>query len=102
MGNITTFSDELVQKKIKKKTIALVAGNKIKTINAVTNVFTDILTAITLIILILTGKQQLSILMSFAGDITHSLSDSAKAFLIILSTYIFVGFHSPYGWQIII
>jgi hypothetical protein len=102
IGKITTFSDELVQKKIKKKAIALVADNKIKSINAVTNVFTDILTAITLIILILTGKQQLSILMSFAGDITYSLSDSAKAFLIILSTDIFVGFHSPYGWEIII
>ncbi|WP_238553726.1 CemA family protein [Fortiea contorta] len=102
ISKISTFSDELVQKKIKKKAIALVAENKIKSINAVTNVFTDILTAITLIILILTGKQQLSILMSFAGDITYSLSDSAKAFLIILSTDIFVGFHSPYGWQIII
>ncbi|MBW4685714.1 MAG: CemA family protein [Komarekiella atlantica HA4396-MV6] len=102
IGKITTFSDELVQKKIKKKAIALVAENKIKSINAVTNVFTDILTAITLIILILTGKQQLSIFMSFAGDITYSLSDSAKAFLIILFTDIFVGFHSPYGWQIII
>ncbi|WP_225225435.1 CemA family protein [Komarekiella delphini-convector] len=102
IGKVTTFSDELVQKKIKKKAIALVAENKIKSINAVTNIFTDILTAITLIILILTGKQQLSILMSFAGDITYSLSDSAKAFLIILFTDIFVGFHSPYGWQIVI
>ena len=54
------------------------------------------------IILILTGKRQLSILKSFAGDTTYSLSDSAKAFLIILSTDLFVGFHSPYGWQIIL
>ncbi|MDZ8052404.1 MAG: CemA family protein [Aulosira sp. ZfuCHP01] len=101
-SKITALSDEVIQNKLKKKAITLVEENKVEGINAVTNVFTDILTAITLIILIFKGKQQLSILRSFAGDITYSLSDSAKAFLIILSTDIFVGFHSPYGWEIII
>lgn len=102
ISKILTLSDEIVQKELKKKAIALVEENKVESINAVTNVLTDILTAITLIVLILTGKQQLCLLRSFAGDITYSLSDSAKAFLIILSTDIFVGFHSPYGWEIII
>ncbi|WP_337884431.1 CemA family protein [Fischerella thermalis] len=102
IGKIPALSSEVLQKKLKEKAIAISEENKIESINAVTNIFADILTAITLIILILTGKQQLSILRSFAGDITYSLSDSAKAFLIILSTDIFVGFHSPYGWEIIL
>ncbi len=102
ISQITTLSDEFVQKQLKKKAMALIEENKIESINAVTNVFADILTGITLIILILTNKQQLSILRSFAGDITYSLSDSAKAFLIILSTDIFVGFHSAHGWGIIL
>ncbi|WP_235148051.1 MULTISPECIES: CemA family protein [Fischerella] len=102
IGKIPVLSREVVQKKLKEKASIIVEENKIESINAVTNVFADILTVITLIILILIGKQQLSILRSFAGDITYSLSDSAKAFLIILSTDIFVGFHSPYGWEIIL
>jgi hypothetical protein len=32
----------------------------------------------------------------------YGLSDSAKAFLIILFTDIFVGFHSPHGWEVIL
>jgi hypothetical protein len=32
----------------------------------------------------------------------YGLSDSAKAFIIILFTDIFVGFHSPHGWEVIL
>nr|WP_298908966.1 hypothetical protein [uncultured Nostoc sp.] len=34
--------------------------------------------------------------------IVYGLSDSAKAFLIILFTDIFVGFHSPDGWEVLL
>ncbi|PMB09469.1 CemA family protein [Fischerella thermalis CCMEE 5273] len=102
IGKIPKLSIEAVQQKLKEKASTIAEESKIDSINAVTNIFADILTAATFIVLILTGKQQLSIIRSFAGDITYSLSDSAKAFLIILSTDIFVGFHSPYGWEIIL
>ena len=42
------------------------------------------------------------ILKSFINEIIYGLSDTAKAFLIILFTDMFVGFHSPHGWEIII
>ncbi|MEI2578072.1 CemA family protein [Scytonema sp. PRP1] len=96
------LSTEMRQSKLKEKAIALKEEYKTKSVNAVTNIFADILTAATFIFLIVTGKQQLSILKSFASDITYSLSDSAKAFLIIIATDIFVGYHSPYGWEIIL
>jgi hypothetical protein len=32
-------------------------------------------------------------------EIVYGLSDSAKAFIIILFTDMFVGFHSPHGWE---
>ena len=38
----------------------------------------------------------------FLDDIVYGLSDSAKAFLIILFTDVFVGFHSPHGWEVIV
>lgn len=48
------------------------------------------------------GKQQFTTLKLFANDLFYSFSDSAKAFLIIISTDIFIGYHSPYGWEIIL
>ena len=60
------------------------------------------LSVFTFVIIIIGGKQQLNIIKLWLDDIIYGLSDSAKAFLIILSTDLFVGFHSPYGWQIIL
>lgn len=102
IGEIPELSAEVVQKKLKEKAIDLAKEYKSESVNAVTNVFADILTAATFIFLLVTNKQKLTILKSFSDDITYSLSDSAKAFLIILSTDIFVGYHSPYGWEIIL
>jgi surface polysaccharide O-acyltransferase-like enzyme len=34
--------------------------------------------------------------------VVYGLSDSAKAFIIILCTDVFVGFHSPHGWEVIV
>ena len=42
-------------------------------------------------------KRQISILKSFLNQLIYGLSDTAKAFLIILVTDLFVGFHSPHG-----
>ena len=41
-------------------------------------------------------------LKSFMDEIVYGLSDSAKAFIIILFTDIFVGFHSPHGWEVLL
>lgn len=35
-------------------------------------------------------------------QLIYGLSDSAKAFIIILFTDIFVGFHSPHGWEVLL
>lgn len=39
---------------------------------------------------------------AFLGNVIYDLSDSAKAFIIILLTDIFVGFHSPHGWEVLL
>lgn len=45
-------------------------------------------------------KSRLSILRSFLDESLYGLNDATKAFLLILITDIFVGFHSPKGWEI--
>ncbi len=36
------------------------------------------------------------------NEIIYGLSDRAKAFILILFTDIFVGFHSPHAWEVIL
>ena len=48
------------------------------------------------------NRQELAIVKDFLNRIFYNLSDSAKAFILILSTDMFVGFHSPHGWEVIL
>lgn len=102
LGETPALSKEVVEKKVKEKAIALTQKYKTESTNAISNVFADIFALLILIILCVAGKQQLLTIKNFTNDIFYELSDSAKAFLIILSTDIFIGYHSPYGWEIIL
>jgi hypothetical protein len=73
-----------------------------KSAEAVKNWFADLLSIVTFAWLIANGKQQIAALKSFLDDLISGLSDTAKAFIIILLTDTFVGFHSPHGWEIIL
>ncbi|QOV21841.1 proton extrusion protein PcxA [Anabaenopsis elenkinii] len=70
--------------------------------NAIKNVFADILSVGAFIYLLLISKPAIMVLKDFIDHIVYGLSDSAKAFIIILFTDVFVGFHSPHGWEIIL
>jgi hypothetical protein len=69
---------------------------------AVKNWFADIISILSFAWLIVNGKQQIATIKSFIDEIVSGLSDTAKAFIIILTTDTFVGFHSPHGWEIIL
>jgi len=47
-------------------------------------------------------KREIAVLKDFIDNVVYGLSDSAKAFIIILFTDIFVGFHSPHGWEVLL
>lgn len=68
----------------------------------VKNIFADLLSLIVFAVLVFTGKQEIATLKSFFDEIVYGLSDSAKAFIIIMFTDVFVGFHSPHGWEVIL
>ncbi len=87
---------------IKEKAKKLSTKYRQKSIDSVSNVYADILSLIAFAIVVAKSKMSIAIAKSFMDEIIYGLSDSAKAFLIILFTDIFVGFHSPHGWEIII
>lgn len=96
------LSPVAMDKKLKDKAIQIVHHYKIESIEAVKNIFADIFSVFTFTFIIATGKKQTATLMSFIDELIYGLSDSAKAFLIILFTDTFVGFHSSHGWEVII
>lgn len=94
--------EELIEKKVKKKAKEIAWEYKLKANNAIKNIFSDLISFITFFIIISTNKREVEVLKSFIDDVIYGLSDSAKAFIIILLTDMFVGFHSPHGWEVIL
>nr|BDW36523.1 envelope membrane carbon uptake protein [Hyophila propagulifera] len=87
---------------IHKKTIQLVKTYNENSLNTVLQLLTDIIYFIILSAIFVLGKQRLTILNSWIQELFYSLSDTMKAFFILLLTDLCIGFHSPHGWEIII
>lgn len=102
IGKIPEASYQLMNNQITHKALELAQEYSNESVNAVKNIIADIISIITFLVILSTTKRQISILKSFINQVIYSLSDTAKAFLIILFTDIFVGFHSPHGWEVII
>lgn len=101
-GESSKLSQSEIQKKFQAKAVVLAQKAKTETVDAISNISANSLAAIAFITLIIKGKSQLSVLKQFLGELTYNLSDSAKAFVLILVTDMFVGFHSAYGWEVLL
>jgi hypothetical protein len=87
---------------IHQKTIQLVKIYNENSLNTLLHLLTDIVYVITLSAVFILGKQRLAILNSWIQELFYSLSDTMKAFSILLLTDLCIGFHSPHGWEIVI
>jgi len=102
IGKINLQSNSLIQKKITEQAMDIALLYSKESFDAIKNILADSISIIIFISILIINKRQLSILKSFINEYIYRLSDTAKAFLIILFTDIFVGFHSPHGWEIVI
>lgn len=102
LGFAPKISIEESEEKVKEKAVEIAEEYRKRSNNALKNVFADLLSLLAFGLVIFNSKQDIVILKSFMDDIVYGLSDSAKAFIIILFTDIFVGFHSPHGWEVIL
>ena len=102
IGQLPPLSQESIDKEIKNKAIELAEYYSQESINAIKNLLSDCLGFIAFSYLIIKGGRQVSVLKSFLNELIYGLSDTAKAFLIILFTDIFVGFHSTHGWEVLL
>ncbi len=98
----TIPSQEELQQKLATKAKELKDDADAESTHAVKNVLADIAATIAFVVVCLFSRDELRVLRGFFDEAVYGLSDSAKAFAIILFTDIFVGFHSPEGWTVLL
>lgn len=87
---------------LEKKALEIATEYQQQSSGAIKNIFADLLSIVAFGLIIKTNKRDVDIVKSFMDDLVYGLSDSAKAFIIILLTDMFVGFHSPHGWEVLL
>ncbi|MBD1874690.1 proton extrusion protein PcxA [Nodosilinea sp. FACHB-131] len=102
IGKVPALSELNIEERVRAKAAEVEEEYRDRSASSVKNVFSDILAAIAFALLLIYRKQDVANIKAFMDEIVYGLSDSAKAFIIILFTDTFVGFHSPHGWEIIL
>nr|QFQ46467.1 chloroplast envelope membrane protein [Astronia smilacifolia] len=87
---------------IHKETIQLIKINNEDHIHMILHLSTNIICFIILSAYSILGNEELLILNSWVQEFLYNLSDTIKAFSILLLTDLCIGFHSPHGWELMI
>ena len=102
IGQLPPLTEEEMHEKVHEKAIDIYRSYHQRSSDALKNVFADLFSLIAFALVIVSSKREIAVLKSFIDEVVYGLSDSAKAFIIILLTDTFVGFHSPHGWEIVL
>nr|ATL59887.1 envelope membrane protein [Sabicea diversifolia] len=102
---IEEYSETHLQKLrigIQKETIQLINIYNEGRIHTILHFSTNIICFVILSGYSILGNEDLVILNSWAQEFVYNLSDTVKAFSILLLTDLCIGFHSPHGWELMI
>ena len=86
--------------KLHEKTIALAIRYNTISIEALTNLFSDLISFLTLCYLLFALEIQVNITKSFLFEVFFGFEDSKKSLLILLVTDLLVGYHSSDIWEL--
>nr|YP_010931861.1 chloroplast envelope membrane protein [Sageretia thea]WKN80912.1 chloroplast envelope membrane protein [Sageretia thea] len=87
---------------IYKETIQLIKMHNEDCIHTVLHFSTNIISFVILSGCSILGNEELVVLNSWVQEFLYNLSDTIKAFSILLLTDLCIGFHSPHGWELMI
>nr|YP_010581414.1 envelope membrane protein [Triphyophyllum peltatum]UZT27819.1 envelope membrane protein [Triphyophyllum peltatum] len=87
---------------IHKETIQLINLHNEDCIHTILHLSTNIISFLILSGYSLLGNEKLLFLNSWVQEFLCNLSDTIKAFSILLLTDLCIGFHSPHGWELMI
>ena len=102
LKGVEPLDDAELRSKLTEKATELKHDADEESLKAIKNVFADLAGLIAFAAVCLTSRDALRVLRGFVDEAVYGLSDSAKAFAIILFTDIFVGYHSPEGWSVLL
>ena len=92
-------SPEEVEVLIQQESVKILNKYNAESLDGIKNLLADVTSAFVFYVFLLSGRQELNTIKEFFDETLYSLNDNAKAFLIIISTDTFVGFHSSEGWD---
>ncbi|KAL7263350.1 hypothetical protein ACSBR1_001509 [Camellia fascicularis] len=99
IGKSPPLSDEELWLELRHKALELQDEWRLENRKAFANIWSDTVFGISLFILLYFNQNKVALLKFTGYKIINNISDTGKAFLIILITDIFLGYHSESGWQ---
>ena len=102
LKGVQPLDDGALRGKLTEKAMELKHDADQESLKAIKNVFADLTGLIAFAVVCFMSRDALRVLRGFVDEAVYGLSDSAKAFTIILFTDIFVGYHSPEGWSVLL
>ncbi|XP_061342856.1 chloroplast envelope membrane protein [Gastrolobium bilobum] len=99
IGKSPPLSDDEIWWELRHKALELRDDWRLENRRAFANIWSDMVYGISLFILLYFNKSKVALLKFTGYKIINNISDTGKAFLIILITDIFLGYHSESGWQ---
>ncbi|KAL5079909.1 hypothetical protein RYX36_008330 [Vicia faba] len=102
IGKSPPLSDDEIWWELRNKALELRDEWRLKNRRAFANIWSDTVFGVSLFILLYFNKSKVALLKFTGYKILNNISDTGKAFLIILVTDIFLGYHSETGWYTLI
>ncbi len=102
IGQAPPLTDAEIEDQLNEKAHEIHEEYSGRSSDSIKNIFSDVFSVLVFAFVLMNSKAEIAVLKSFIDELIYGLSDSAKAFIIILFTDTFVGFHSPHGWEIIL
>ncbi len=91
-----------MQKILEEKAQEIYRFSEQLSLEGVQNFFADVTAGLVVYAILVAGKKEIRIIKQFLDETLHGLNDNGKAFLIIVVTDTFVGYHSSHGWEVLI
>jgi hypothetical protein len=99
IGKYPNLSPAEEENQLREEAVNIIKFYKNASLDGVKNLLADFTAILAFNAILIAGKKQILVIKDFVDEVLFSLSDNAKAFLIIVSTDTFVGFHSSEGWD---
>lgn len=91
-----------MQKLLEEKAKEIYRFSEELSLEGVKNLFADVTAGLVVCGVLVAGKKEIGIIKQFVDETLHGLNDNGKAFIIIVITDTFVGYHSSHGWEVLI